>query len=141
MQPASNNLFVYGSLRSGFNHPAYAYISKYFKLIAPAKVQAKLYDLGDFPAATPTDENFFVIGELYTLARSEEYNWAFGQLDDYEGVCVEEGELALYRRDLAEIILPDNSSTTAWVYWYNQPLEGYPLVPSGDVLAYLKSKQ
>jgi gamma-glutamylcyclotransferase (GGCT)/AIG2-like uncharacterized protein YtfP len=30
-------VFVYGSLRKGFLHPAYQYISRYFSLVGEAK--------------------------------------------------------------------------------------------------------
>ncbi len=61
-----NKLFVYGSLRKGFHHPAYEYISKHFTFIAVAKVKGKLYDLGEFPAAIATDEELFIKGEKGT---------------------------------------------------------------------------
>ena len=75
-------LFVYGSLRSGFNSDAYQYISRYFTLVDNAKVKGILYDLGDYPAALPTEKDFFITGELYYLKNEEEYNWAMEQLDD-----------------------------------------------------------
>ena len=45
------HIFVYGSLRSGFKSPAYNYISKYFSLVGDAKVQGKLYNMGNYPLA------------------------------------------------------------------------------------------
>jgi gamma-glutamylcyclotransferase (GGCT)/AIG2-like uncharacterized protein YtfP len=127
-----NRLFVYGSLRSGFHHPAYDYISKYFTLVSEAKVKGKLYDLGNFPAAVPTEEEAFITGELYELKRAEDFTWAIEQLDAYEGVNPEEGEVPLYRRDLAEIFY-DGQQTTAWIYWYTRNVDDQPLIGSGDV--------
>lgn len=132
-------LFVYGSLRSGFNSDAYQYISRYFSFVANAKVKGKLYDLGEYPAALPTDENFFIVGELYWLKNEEEYNWAIEQLDDYEGLNVEAGEKPLYRREIATIFA-DNKTAEAWIYWYNNDIEGMPFIKSGDVLEYKKLK-
>ncbi len=43
---ASYYVFVYGSLRSGFQSPAYEYISRYFNLFGEAKVKGKLFDPG-----------------------------------------------------------------------------------------------
>jgi gamma-glutamylcyclotransferase (GGCT)/AIG2-like uncharacterized protein YtfP len=88
-------LFVYGSLLSGFHHPAYEYISRYFTLIGPAKVKGKLFDMGEYPAAIPVDEETWITGELYQLNNQEEFSWAIGQLDDYEGVATEAGEAPL----------------------------------------------
>ena len=45
-------LFVYGSLRSGFRNPVYEYLTKYFHLMGEAVVKGKLYDLGEYPAAS-----------------------------------------------------------------------------------------
>lgn len=133
-------LFVYGSLRSGFHSPAYEYISRYFDLVSNGKVKGKLYDLGEYPAAIPTDEETYIIGELYHIKEVSEFSWAIGQLDDYEGLNVEEGETQLYRRELQEVIT-DGKPYTAWIYWYNQAIEGKPLVASGDMLEYKQNKE
>jgi len=54
------HLFVYGSLRKGFQSEAYEYISRFFTLVGYAKVKGKLFDMGSYPAAVPvTDEHFF----------------------------------------------------------------------------------
>jgi len=94
-------LFVYGSLMSGFKSPAYEYISRFFNLVGKAKVKGKLYDMGEYPAAIPTNDDGFIQGELYQIKNEAEFSWAIGQLDDYEGVTPEPGEEQLYRRELA----------------------------------------
>jgi len=138
--PDVYQLFVYGSLRSGFRSPAYEYISRYFDLAGEAKVKGKLYDLGDYPAAKPTNENKFIIGELYSIRNENEFAWAIGQLDDYEGVHVGFDETQLYRREITEVYI-DNTTTTAWIYWYDGNVEGKPLIESGDVLQYMDQKK
>ncbi|MDE3247203.1 MAG: gamma-glutamylcyclotransferase [Bacteroidota bacterium] len=140
MEAHVQQLFVYGSLRSGFNHPAYAYISNHFELLGPAKVKGHLYDLGEYPAALPAEDDKYIIGELYQLKEEQEFSWAIGQIDDYEGVYPEPGEPALYRRDLATIYHA-GGDTRAWIYWYNLPITGKPLIASGDVLEYLQQKK
>ena len=132
-------LFVYGSLRSGFHSPAYEYISRYFNLAGKAKVKGKLFDMGEYPAAIPVETNDFIIGELYLIKNKAEFSWAIGQLDDYEGVNVEEGELQLYRRELADIFI-DDKIEKAWIYWYNGDVSGRPSVESGDILEYMQKK-
>jgi len=109
-------------------------------LVDNAKVKGVLYDLGDYPAALPSDKDFFITGELYYLKNEEEYNWAMEQLDDYEGLHVEAGERPLYRRDIVTVYARDNE-VMAWVYWYNNDIEGKPRIESGDVLEYLRHKQ
>jgi len=138
--PEIYQLFVYGSLRSGFRSPAYEYISRYFDLVGEAKVKGKLYDLGDYPAAKPTEENKFIIGELYKIRSENEFSWAIGQLDDYEGVHVGFDETQLYRRDITEVYI-DNKTTKAWIYWYHGDIDDRPLIESGDVLQYIEQKK
>lgn len=130
-------LFVYGSLRKGFNHAAYEYIRRYFDFISEATVHGLLYDMGQFPAAVPSESGAKIIGELYRIREIDELNWALGQLDDYEGVNPEENEPLLYRRDKATILLPDGSTTSGWIYWFNGEITGHPIIHSGDVLKYV----
>ncbi len=132
-------LFVYGTLRRGFHNPAFQYISPYFTYQADGKVNGRLYDMGDYPAAIPTAGDHFIIGELYKGNSQDEFNWAISQLDDYEGVHPEEGEQQLYERVLTTVFANDKEYT-AWIYWYKGDINGKPLVESGDVMEYFKMK-
>lgn len=138
--PGVYQLFVYGSLRSGFRSPAYEYISRYFDLVGNAKVKGMLYDLGEYPAAKPANENRFIIGELYSIRNEKEFSWAIGQLDDYEGVHVGFDETQLYRREIVEVFI-DNRTTNAWIYWYHGDINDKPVIESGDVLQYIDQKK
>jgi len=139
MQTPTHQLFVYGSLRSGFRNPAYQYLTQYFSLVGEAVVHGKLYDKGPYPVAIPTSEDTFINGELYRLNNPEEFAWAIEQLDDYEGLHVEEGEKPLYRRDLVTVFQEGNPSA-AWIYWYNDSIQGMKEIATGDVLKYLQEK-
>lgn len=136
---ASNYVFVYGSLRSGFHSPAYQYISNYFNLFGEAKVKGKLFDTGEYPAAIPVQEDSFINGELYLIKNENEFSWAIAQLDDYEGVIVEKDEQPLYRREIVDVYIND-AIVPAWIYWYNGDLTGKPVIGSGDILDYLRRK-
>ena len=139
MKTNVTKLFVYGSLRSGFHNPAYDYISKYFTLICEAKVKGRLHDMGGYPAAVNTSDDSFIVGELYDLKDPQDFSWAIEQLDDYEGVNPEEGEPALYKRDLTDVLY--NSDTTkAWIYWFAGDVQGQPMIPSGDVKEFILHK-
>ena len=133
-------LFVYGSLRSGFRSPVYEYISRFFSFVGDATVKGKLYDLGEYPAAIPVESAIFIKGELYTAKNQQEFSWAIGQLDDYEGVNVETGEVPLYLRKVSAVYINDKV-VDAWVYWYNGDVTGKPVIESGDVLDYLNNKK
>jgi gamma-glutamylcyclotransferase (GGCT)/AIG2-like uncharacterized protein YtfP len=140
MAPPENQLlFVYGSLRSGFHHPAYQYISRYFIPLGPARVRGTLYDMGSYPAARPDGPGTYIIGELYQIKHPDEWDWAIGQLDDYEGVQADEDGPALYLR--AQVSVEQETGTTpAWIYWFAGEVNGKPIVASGDVLEYLQRK-
>jgi gamma-glutamylcyclotransferase (GGCT)/AIG2-like uncharacterized protein YtfP len=137
--PGIYQLFVYGTLRSGFKSPVYDYISRYFHFVGDAKAKGKLFDMGNYPAGVPANEDVFILGELYEINNPDEFAWAIGQLDDYEGVSVEPDEVKLYRREITDVYI-NNSVTRAWIYWYNGDTSGMPLVPTGDIFDYLKAK-
>lgn len=140
MDTSTYQLFVYGSLRSGFRNPAYGYLTKYFRLQGEAVVKGKFFDAGAHPVAVPTtDEESYINGELYIVNNPDEFGWAIEQLDDYEGLNVEAGETALYRRELTEVFQQGKGST-AWIYWYNKPVDGMPPILFGDILKYLQEK-
>ena len=132
-------LFVYGSLRSGFRSPAYEYISRYFHLIGNAKVKGKLFDLGNYPGAVPSSDESFITGELYEINDASQFAWAIAQLDDYEGIDPSEGEEKLYRRELVDALV-NNETIPAWIYWYNGDVTGRAPISSGDLLEYLGKK-
>jgi len=136
---ASHFVFVYGSLRSGFQSTAYEYISRYFNFFGEAKVKGKLFDLGEYPGAVPTQDDSFIRGELYIVKNENEFSWAIAQLDDYEGVLVEPNEKPMYRREIADIYVND-AIVPAWIYWYNGNVNDKPVISSGDILDYLKKK-
>lgn len=141
-KPGNYQLFVYGSLLSGFKSPAYEYITRYFDLLSPGRVQGLLYDMGEYPAAIPAaGTGHFIEGELLRIRNQTEFSWAMGQLDDYEGVLVEPGEPKLYRRELAEIQLPGGAAETAWIYWFNGDISGRPQIHSGSLLEYMAGRK
>lgn len=133
-------LFVYGSLRKGFHNPVYEYISRFFSFAGNAKVRGKLFDMGSYPAGLPTNESSFIVGELYKAKNPDEFSWAIGQLDDYEGVAVEADEVQLYRREITEVFI-NGLMTHAWIYWYNGDVSGRPVIASGDMLEYFTHKK
>lgn len=139
MQTSTYQLFVYGSLRSGFGNPAYQYLTQYFHLLGEAVVKGKFYDKGPYPVAKPTAGESFINGELYVLNNPDEFNWAIEQLDDYEGLNVEEGEKPLYTREMVTVFQQAVPSQ-AWIYWYNDSVEGMEEIATGDVLKYLQEK-
>ncbi len=140
MNNTVTHLFVYGSLRSGFRTAAYTYLSKYFTLIGQGYVKGKLYDTGAYPVAVTTIDEKYLVGELYSINNANEFTWAIEQLDDYEGLNVENGETTMYKREVATITC-EHQKTDAWVYWYNKDVTNLPEIASGDLMEYLNSKK
>jgi gamma-glutamylcyclotransferase (GGCT)/AIG2-like uncharacterized protein YtfP len=100
-----------------------------------ATVQGKLYDMGEYPAAIPCTENYFITGELYHIAQEDEFDRAMEQLDDYEGLLVEPGGIPLYRREPVNVLFK-NTTVIAWMYWYNRAITNAHRIESGDYVAY-----
>ena len=139
--PGIYHLFVYGSLRSGFRSPAYEYISCFFNPVkGEAKVKGKLVDMGSYPAGVSSNECYSIVGELFEVKNKNEFSWAIGQLDDYEGVSVEFDEIQLYKREIAEVFI-NGKTIPAWIYWYQGDTTGRPVITSGDMIEYFKQKK
>ncbi|WP_315818358.1 gamma-glutamylcyclotransferase family protein [Paraflavitalea speifideaquila] len=81
------------------------------------------------------NEGAWITGELYQLNNKDEFAWAICQLDDYEGIFPEAGELPLYRREPVNVVINDQE-VLAWIYWYNQEITDKPVISSGSVLQY-----
>ena len=139
MSHPSYRLFVYGSLRSGFRNPAYQYLTKYFHCMGEGVVKGKLYDNGSYPVAIPSESESLINGELYLLNNEEEFAWVFEQLDDYEGLNVEDGETPMYTREPVTVFQEGNLYD-AWIYWFNGSVNGMKEIATGDVLKYLQQK-
>jgi gamma-glutamylcyclotransferase (GGCT)/AIG2-like uncharacterized protein YtfP len=138
--PVNTRLFVYGSLRSGFHSPVYDYIRRYFDFIGEGRVKGKIFDMGDYGAAVPCEEEAYIIGELYQAKNAGEFPYAIGQLDDYEGIGGEPGEPDLFRRDLTNVFLSD-AVIQSWIYWFNGDVSGKSSIASGDMLEYKRTRQ
>ncbi|MET0638329.1 MAG: gamma-glutamylcyclotransferase family protein [Chitinophagaceae bacterium] len=138
--PGNFQLFVYGSLLSGFKSPAYDYVSRYFDLVCTGRVNGLLFDMGEYPAAVPAGPESFIDGELYRIRDEKDFSWAMAQLDDYEGILVEVNEPSLYRREPVPVST-GSGDQTAWIYWYNGDVSGRPQIGSGNLLEYIASRK
>jgi gamma-glutamylcyclotransferase (GGCT)/AIG2-like uncharacterized protein YtfP len=126
-----NHLFVYGILRRDFEGKRHPFLSDCDSL-GEAYFSGKLYDLGAFPGAVPSDDlNDRVKGEVYRLHQPEA---VLAKLDEYEGAI---GADPLYRRELVDIILENGKIIKAWVYVFNGDASGFQRIESGDYVYYL----
>ena len=127
-------LFVYGSLRKALGHPAHEFVQKYYDYIGEAKTKGILYNLSDFPAAIQTEEEKYIVGELYKIKNLDELSFAMAQIDDYEGILDEDGNIPLYKKVKGDVLLKNGDTTKAWIYFYNRLIENHSVIESGDIL-------
>ncbi len=131
----SSLLFVYGSLLTGTGLPGLDL--KVRRACAPvgrARIAARLYDLGRYPGAVPTDQPreqvLGVLVEVRDLAL-----WT--TLDRYEAYDEQRPTNSEFVRRLTSAhLLATQDSVTCWVYYYNRQTTHRARIRSGDYLAY-----
>jgi gamma-glutamylcyclotransferase (GGCT)/AIG2-like uncharacterized protein YtfP len=127
-------VFFYGTLMAGFDRRRRAGIDDKLRYVGRGAIQGKLFDIGLYPGAVPAPEGH-VWGEVYETSDTPR---VLAALDEIEGYRHDDPDRSLYRREQADVILPDSSIARAWVYFYNAPLGRAPKIQSGDYLEYLK---
>ncbi len=132
----TQQVFFYGTLRTGFNRTTRAGIDTFLKFSGRAWINGKLFDLGIYPAAVPaTDAR--VWGEVFEMADAPK---VLAALDRIEGYRAAEPERSLYTRASVPATLDDGRTDDVWVYFYNAPLGRAPRLASGDDMEHRKFK-
>lgn len=129
-------VFFYGTLMAGFDRRRRAGIDAKLTFVGRGAIRAALFDVGLYPAAVP-DPDGQVWGELYATADAAAVLTA---LDDIEGYTPEHPDRSLYIRNQTAVRLEDESTVSAWVYFYNAPLGKAVRIPSGDYLEHVKAR-
>lgn len=125
-------LFVYGTLRQGAKHPMHGVVARYAVPVGRATFQGRLYDLGGYPAAVPSEDvQDQVVGEVYRLRDAFEM---LVRLDIYEACEPGREEPTEYVRRRESVRLDSGSVLEAWMYVYNLPVSALPRITSGDFL-------
>lgn len=128
-------LFVYGTLRLGHVGAMAALLRREAEPLGSGWMQARLYDLGSYPAAVlsanPRDQ---VHGDIY-LPRDRAV--LFAALDGYEECSPQHPPPHEYRRLLVPVAMADGDGLLAWAYLYNLPPHGLPRITRGDYLRHL----
>jgi gamma-glutamylcyclotransferase (GGCT)/AIG2-like uncharacterized protein YtfP len=129
-------VFFYGTLRTGFNRTTRAGIDSLLKFTGRGWINGKLFDLGIYPAAVPaTDAR--VRGEVFEITDPPQ---VLAALDRIEGHRPAEPERSLYNRVRVSATLDDGRTEEVWVYFYNAPLGRAPRITSGDYVEHLKAR-
>jgi gamma-glutamylcyclotransferase (GGCT)/AIG2-like uncharacterized protein YtfP len=132
-------LFVYGTLRRGSGSPMHGLLAAEADFVSDAAFRGRLYLIGDYPGAVPSDACGDVVrGELYRLHRPED---SLAWIDRYEQCGNGFPAPQEYLRQIRQVILPDGSVCKAWIYLYNHSVKGRPHLPSGDFSATRKRGQ
>jgi gamma-glutamylcyclotransferase (GGCT)/AIG2-like uncharacterized protein YtfP len=129
-------VFFYGTLMAGFDRRRRAGIDSKLTYIGRGAIRAALFDLGLYPAAIPAPDGH-VWGEVYEMADADA---VLAALDEIEGYRADHPDRSLYLRRETDVLLPDGTLATAYVYFYNAPLARAPRIASGDYLEYVKAR-
>ena len=121
-------LFVYGTLRLGGSNDIRRYGSG-SRLVGPARVRGRLYDLGDYPGLV-LGGPAWVMGELHWVSPAIE-----PALDELEEVWPQRS--GLYRRTRA-LVFAGNESRSALVYEMDsRRAQDWPLIECGDWITHV----
>lgn len=118
-------VFVYGALRSGASH---AWRMERARLFGQATVRGTLVKVDWYPGLVLEGETE-VKGEVYEV--DEE---TLRELDEFEGIGVEDERNDEYKRVQALVRLQDGGTITCSIYEWQLGVESYEVVSHGDWL-------
>ena len=114
-------LFVYGTLKSGFENPYAQLLRREGTLLGPARIPGRLYRIGSYPGMRPPrDPKDLITGELYELHQPSK---TLAVLDEWEDD---------YDREFHRATLANGQDFPAWVYVYRQSLPEDSYIASGE---------
>ena len=120
-----SRLFVYGTLRRGFDNRYARLLDHSAEYLGTARVQGRLYDLGRYPGIhLKAGLQDWVTGELFRLRNTAA---TLSVLDEYEG--------PEFERVLATAMLASGDRRRCWVYEYKLPVPEDRRILSGDYCA------
>jgi gamma-glutamylcyclotransferase (GGCT)/AIG2-like uncharacterized protein YtfP len=123
-------LFIYGTLLLPAHFPIAGYLAEVSRHLGAARLRGYLYDLGAYPGAVPQPgAQEWIQGVLMEIDEPQ----VLERLDQYEG---EE-----YRREWLSVETDAGDLLKAWVYCYNQPVEGLQRIESGDYASFFQQRQ
>lgn len=127
--PGCDLLFVYGTLRHGFELHHHLVRLK-AKCCGKGEVAGRLFDLGCYPGARSSGrEGEWIRGEVYQLRQSERALRILDEIEGFNPRALERGEFV---REVAELILCNGERRRAWVYWLRGGVATTRRIASGD---------
>lgn len=133
----TDKLFVYGTLRRGL--APHEYLKSSARFLGKATIAGRLYDLGDFPGARPSDlPGEEIEGELYEL---RDLSRQLRTLDEYEEFDPDHPEKSLFVRQRVDVRLESGKKLEAWTYFLPQEPAGARRIRNGDYLEFRKERR
>ncbi|MEM3502097.1 MAG: gamma-glutamylcyclotransferase family protein [Candidatus Bathyarchaeia archaeon] len=126
MKEKINKIFAYGTLEKT---PFFLDLIRMgeIRYIGKGRIQAKLYDLGDYPGAVEHEESY-VYGRVY---EAQNIDKVLLSLDKYEEFYPDNPSNSLYIRKIMRVIMENGENLRAFVYIYNRNVEGKKILPTG----------
>jgi gamma-glutamylcyclotransferase (GGCT)/AIG2-like uncharacterized protein YtfP len=115
-------LFVYGTLRRGFENRYAHLLDGSARYLGTARVRGRLYDLGQYPGIRlGGDATQWVTGDLFRLRNADS---TLATLDAYEG--------SEFERVSATAELPGGERLPCWIYEYKWDVADDRRIVSGE---------
>jgi gamma-glutamylcyclotransferase (GGCT)/AIG2-like uncharacterized protein YtfP len=131
-EQGTDRLFVYGTLMGASRHPMAMRLAAECTSLGAATVCGRLYDLGAYPGALPSEAaGDRVHGEVLRL-RSPAHSLRW--LDAYEGCGGHDAEPHGFRRVIVGARLIAGRNVNTWIYHYQGPLDSARRLHGGRYL-------
>jgi gamma-glutamylcyclotransferase (GGCT)/AIG2-like uncharacterized protein YtfP len=136
MEKRTEYLFVYGTLRKGFQNSMHQPLVRNAVFAGKAEFQGKLFDIGGYPGAVFSENSpDRVHGDVFLL---QEPGTVFQYLDAYEECTSADPEPTEFKREELDVRYQSGKMVKAWIYLYNLPTVGKRQITSGDYVESLK---
>jgi gamma-glutamylcyclotransferase (GGCT)/AIG2-like uncharacterized protein YtfP len=133
MKECCKHLFVYGTLRKASQDPMSQVLASHAEYLDEASIQGKLFDAGEYPAATVSTKKGHVYGEVFKINNES----LLQQLDEFEGCSSSYDKPHEYIREKVTSTLVSGELVDVWMYVFNGPTDSLHYIKSGDYMAYL----
>lgn len=120
------HLFVYGTLRKGFNHSMASMLETNATWMGSGFIYGDLYDLGSYPGIVLTNTMNKIIGDLFQVSSQK----LLDSLDAYEGPEYIKNQTIAFMHD---------TTFNCTVYEFIEDISLAKQIVSGDYLLYLNS--
>ena len=124
------SLFVYGTLRKGFDNEYAAMLARSAHFSGRGKVRGTLYLITHYPGLILADGDDWVCGEIYHLDAPGK---TLRALDEYEGS-------EQFKRVAAPVLMDSGAWIQSNVYIYTGDTSGKQRIASGDYVEWLAAK-